>query len=119
MIAGKRLLEAVWRLAVLVFEIASILVAGFVVEVGVQHGIQAGDAPVFFDVIVAEAGPAVGIGGLRLNARWRVPAQPVVAEGGAVPVRDHPIEFGEVDDLIADAGHSAEFVGGDHAQSRL
>ncbi len=67
-VLGQTLLEGCGRRGEFGFGVAAVLVAGFVEHVGGEEVLPAGDAPVFFDVVVAETGDAVGVRGGGLHA---------------------------------------------------
>ena len=109
-VVAERLLESGGRSAELRFEVAAVLHAELVHEVGGEEGVPAADEDIVGDVIVAEARDTIAGGGLGKRAVRRVPAEVVVLERDVIAVVDLPVELGKEDDLAGGARHKSRFT---------
>src|SRR5271157_2882924 len=95
-------------LVVLVFKVAPILEAELVGDVRRDERVQVGDTPGVLHIIVAKAGNAVVVAGLRLDAGRRSPSHAVDRQRKVVLLVDVPVDLRKPDVLLARAGHGAQ-----------
>ena len=73
-----------------------------------DQAVELGETVVELHEVVAEGVDGVGVGGLRLHAAGRIPAQTMVEDADVVLVVDLPVDLGCVEHFVAGARYGAE-----------
>src|SRR5215813_437260 len=103
-----RLFISIGGLGEFELEVAAILEANFVAECIGDGCVKLGDTPSGPDIVIAKAGVAEVIAGLRLDAGRRTPAHAIHNEARMIVGIDSPVDFGKKDCGLAFARNGSE-----------